>query len=96
MRNGGKRSLFELLGRRAVGLGASRSTKGMPCWPARERPCRGRPRRALHNCNVRRLPSGFPSRGAPMNVHHLELARALLVFSLAVASLVVGLMPMEF
>ncbi|QDL02595.1 Uncharacterised protein [Pseudomonas aeruginosa] len=31
-----------------------------------------------------------------MNVHHLELARALLVFSLAVASLVVGLMPMEF
>lgn len=33
-----------------------------------------------------------------MNAHHLELAKALLVFALAlaVAGLVVGLMPMEF
>lgn len=31
-----------------------------------------------------------------MNAHHLELAKSLLVFTLAVAGLVVGLMPMEF
>ncbi len=31
-----------------------------------------------------------------MNAHHLELAKALLVFAFAVAGLVVGLMPMEF
>lgn len=31
-----------------------------------------------------------------MNAHHLELAKALLVFALAVTGLVVGLMPMEF